>query len=86
MRLIPSQSSNFAAIAYQPESEYVYAQFKSGWYQYRFESSMLAETAISAVLFAEDSQGKAFHTTFKRNNVMCIFLTPDEVEDLNLHV
>lgn len=88
MRLVPTQSSSLAGIAYEPGSEYVFVQFvgtRTRVYRYQFHSAQAAATAVTAVLFDEDSQGKAFVAHIKNVGIV-VELVLDEMEDLNLHV
>lgn len=86
MRLIPTQSSSLAGIAYELEAPYFYAQFVNGAvYRYDIGSESGAQAVISAVLFSE-SQGKAFNDLVKGGLFKYEKVEGDELIRLDLHV
>lgn len=61
MRLIPTQSSNISAIAYDPDEDYFYAVFKNqSVYRYDCDTAEITRREVTAILFDDASQGKAF--------------------------
>ena len=85
MRLIPLQSSNVAAIAYQPGQSYFYAQFPNGAvYRYTISTEEQAAALLIEVIFNAESQGKAFNDLVKGGQYP--YTKVDDVEGLDFHV
>lgn len=80
MRLLPTQSSQLAGLAYNQETEELYAQFQNGVF-YKYEG--VPEKVFVDVMLAE-SQGSAF--TEKVKNGGFPFEKVEDVEELDFHV
>lgn len=80
MRVIPLQSSQIQALAYDPTAEDLFVLFRSNqWYRY---NGVPNETVL-AVLFDTDSHGRAFNKLVKSADYPSSQIRP---EDYSLHV